>query len=422
MDSEQQAADPRGSLRILFVATQLPAPQDAGGKIRSFHIMRQLARIHDLTFVCTVSPSTDESLLNQVRSICPNFIAVPFRTVSINSWRYLLKLAGNFFGLKPFGIAKDYSPELSERVVGLARSGHYDLIVCDYLHAMINLRDLDSVPVLLFQHNVEAEILQRHYQQARNPMHRLFWFYQWKKLESFERRTARKAASCVAVSERDRLIFKHLYGFKNVFAIDTGVDIAYFSGLTGVRKPHQMLFTGSMDWRPNEDAMVFFSREVMPQISGVIPDVSLKIVGRGPGKRVQMLAEGNPKIQVTGRVEDVRPFLAESSLFVVPVRIAGGTRIKIFEAMASSIPVVSTRIGAEGLSVTDQVHLLLADTPEDFAAAAVRLMRDTTLARNLAEKAKAFVSANNDWEIIGRQFSDICYRTVQYQKGSGHEN
>jgi glycosyltransferase involved in cell wall biosynthesis len=422
MESTRQAQNVKQPLRILFVATQLPAPQDAGGRIRSYNILRQLARLHRLTFVCIVSPDTDGSLLDQVRAVCPEFVAVPGRAVRSDSWTYFLKLTGNLFSPRPFGIAKDHFPDLEQQVSALVRSGRFDLVVADYLHAMVNLRHVDSVPVLLFQHNVEAEILRRHYQQARYPTHRLFWYFQWRKLQSFERQATRLAASCVAVSERDRLLFKQMYGLRDVFAIDTGVDTAYFAGSAGVRKPYQMLFTGSMDWRANEDAVLFFGREILPRISESLPEASLKIVGRQPGRPVHRLAEMNPQIQVTGGVEDVRPHFAESSLFVVPIRIGGGTRIKIFEAMASNVPVVSTRIGAEGLPVLDQVHLWLADTPDEFARAAVRLLQDRAMARRMAEQAWALVSTHNDWTIVGRQFSDICYRTVQKQKGLSHEN
>jgi polysaccharide biosynthesis protein PslH len=227
-----------------------------------------------------------------------------------------------------------------------------------------------------------------------------------------------KVASCVAVSQHDQSIFKKQYGLERVFVIETGVDVAYFSAPQGKRKLHQMLFTGSMDWLPNEDAILFFCQEIFPRISSAMADASLNIVGRYPGKRVRMLADSNPRIHVTGRVEDVRPFLAESSLFVVPLRIGGGTRIKIYEAMASGIPVLSTRIGAEGLPVKDQEHLLLADTPEDFANSAIRLLQDAPLSRRIAERAKDFVSENSDWKIIGRQFSEICYATIDKQKGS----
>ncbi len=422
IDPRDNTRDPGGSLRILFVATQLPAPQDTGGKIRSYHVLRQLAMRHQVTFIGTVPPGTSEAHLEAIRSICADFVAVPHRSVSSDSLAYRLMVIPNLFSPLPFGIAKDRSPRLATKVADMVRKRKFDLIIGDFLHSMVNLRDLDSVPILLFQHNVEAEILRRHCEQARNPLHRLFWFYQWKKLKAFERRASETATSCVAVSERDRRIFMQDYGFNNVFVIDTGVDVAYFSPSSRPRIPHRMLFTGSMDWRPNEDAMIFFSEQVLPRISRAIPDASLKIVGRYPGKRVQRLAETNPLVQVTGRVDDVRPHLAESSLFIVPLRIGGGTRIKIFEAMASGIPVLSTRIGAEGLPVQDQVHLLLADTPEELAHRALLIMQNPTLAQKLTENAKAFISSNNDWNIIGRQFSDICHQTIQIQKGSINEN
>jgi polysaccharide biosynthesis protein PslH len=416
--SVERMPDTRTPLRILYVSTQLPAPQDAGGRIRSFHILRWLSELHRVTFLSLVSPDIDMHLLDQIKAVCPDLITIPHKHYSINSIGYLLKLFLNSFSSLPFGISKDRHPELARLVREVTGKAKFDLIICDYLHGMVNLRRMNSVPILLFQHNVEAEILRRHYEQSRNHFHRVFWFYQWKKLESFERRACQAAASCVAVSQHDQLLLKQKYEVDRVFVTETGVDISYFSNLTGERKSYQMLFTGSMDWLANEDAMIFFCQKIFPRIVQAIPDASLKIVGRYPSKRIRKLADADMRIQVTGRVEDVRPFLAESSLFVIPLRIGGGTRIKIYEAMASGIPVLSTPIGAEGLPVKDNVHLMLADTPETFADSAIRILRDRTLSIQIAKNAKAFVSENCDWENIGRQFSEICHATIKNQKGS----
>ena len=182
----------------------------------------------------------------------------------------------------------------------------------------------------------------------------------------------------LAVSDADRRHVRRLYGDgvpRPVHVVPTGVDTSYFAPEASPADSRNLVFTGSMDWLPNEDAMVFFCREVLPLIRADEPGVTLSIVGRAPTPTVEKLADGHG-ITVTGRVDDVRPYMRDAAVYIVPLRIGGGTRLKIFEAMAMGKAVVSTTVGAEGLPVTSGEHLLLADEPRTFARAVVRLLRD----------------------------------------------
>jgi polysaccharide biosynthesis protein PslH len=400
-------------MKILFLATQLPLPPDTGGKIRSFNILRHLAQEHELTFVCALDPTTDERVLRQMHDVCPQFVAVAQKQWDRQSWRYFVKLLCNFASPYPFSVAKDSSPALVQKIRQLLAAQRFDVLVCDFLHASINLHGINGLPRILFQHNVEAEIFRRYYLRQTNPLLRAFWRHQWKKMQRYERRVAQELDCCIAVSEKDKLTLQKDYQLTNVATIGTGVDVKYFGVSNRARLPNRLVFTGSMDWLPNEDAMIWFVHEILPSIEPIIPDVSLTIVGRRPRKRVFKLCQRNPRVMVTGRVEDVRPFLAEGSVFVVPLRIAGGTRIKIFEAMASGIPVVSTTIGAEGLAVEHGRHILLADSPTSFAESVIRLLQSPALARELAHSAKTLVAENNDWRVVSQEFADICRETIQ---------
>lgn len=397
-------------------------PADTGGRIRTLNLLKHLAQEHEITFVCSVEINTEESVLDQMRQVCPRFIAVRQPQWDRNSWRYYLKLLANFASPYPFGVAKDHSPRLARQLRQLLATEKFDVLVCDFLHATINLRGLDSLPIVLFQHNVEAEIFRRYYLQQRNWLGKLFWLYQWRKMQRYEGQVSRELDCCVAVSETDKRTFQRDYGLTNVLTIDTGVDVQYFAGVEATRIPNRLVFTGSMDWLPNEDGMVWFVREILPMIHQRVPEVSLAIVGRQPGSRVMQLSNSSPQIMVTGRVDDIRPYLAEGTVFVVPLRIGGGTRIKIFEAMASGIPVVSTTVGAEGLQVQDGRHIYLADAPGAFAEAVIRLLQDPALARGMAAAAKALVTENGDWKIISRQFAEICLKTMLSRKATAHAN
>jgi glycosyltransferase involved in cell wall biosynthesis len=268
-------------------------------------------------------------------------------------------------------------------------------------------------PVVLFTHNVEAEIWRRHAETRSNPVARLLYRIQHAKMLRFEGATLRRFNGVLAVSDADRSTFYRLYPGAiqhEVHVVPTGVDTAFFDMPAGVSvRPGHLVFTGSMDWLPNEDAMLFFCRDILPRIRAQEPSASLAIIGREPTPAVRRLAEING-VAVTGRVDDVRRFLAEGDVYVVPLRIGGGTRLKIFEAMAMGKPIVSTAVGAEGLPVRDGEHLVLADDPARFADAVVRLLRDTTARRQLAEHGRDLVRARYDWSAVAGELDAALER------------
>jgi glycosyltransferase involved in cell wall biosynthesis len=191
--------------------------------------------------------------------------------------------------------------------------------------------------------------------------------------------------------------------------VPTGVDTEFFRSTGEVqRDPHNLVFTGSMDWLPNEDAIRYFTEKIMPQVKRTVPDVTLTVVGRNPFPGLVELSKRDPSIIVTGRVDDVRPYMERATAYVVPLRIGGGTRLKIYEAMAMKKPIISTTIGAEGLPLRDGEHLLLADTAEAFAQSIVRVLSDETLARRLGQQAASEVREKFGWSTVARSFAEIC--------------
>jgi glycosyltransferase involved in cell wall biosynthesis len=217
----------------------------------------------------------------------------------------------------------------------------------------------------------------------------------------FERDAIQRFDLVLAVSDADAQTLARLYGplSEPVHVVPTGVDTGYFAPREGPVRSRHLVFTGSMDWLPNEDGIVHFVREILPLIRQVEPSTTLSIVGRDPTPAVRRL-EAEYGVTVTGRVDDVRPFVAEAAVYVVPLRIGGGTRLKIFEAMAMGKPIVSTTVGAEGLPVSDGLHLLLADTPDAFAHAVVRLLQNQTERARLGDAARHLVVNQFDWASV----------------------
>jgi glycosyltransferase involved in cell wall biosynthesis len=202
---------------------------------------------------------------------------------------------------------------------------------------------------------------------------------------------------------------------RNVSAVPTGVDIDYFAPPSQPAQVAELAFVGSMDWMPNIDGMRWFIEEILPRIRARQPHCRLAIIGRSPTREMEMLARRDPLLQLTGTVPDIRPFLWGSTLSVVPLRIGGGTRLKIYESMAAQVPVVSTTIGAEGLPLRDGEHLYLADDPDTFAARCLTLLDDQARRRQMADTAWQFVAGSFSWDAVARQFEALLAQAPNWR-------
>jgi glycosyltransferase involved in cell wall biosynthesis len=274
-----------------------------------------------------------------------------------------------------------------------------------------NLLGLPCPATLLFEHNVEAQIFDRHAQTDRSAARRWYMSLQAAKMRRFEAQAGRAFNAVISVSETDRRVFEEAYGWNNVRTIDTGVDVNYFRPVSGAEHGDRVVFIGSLDWLPNEEGLEFFVREIWPEIQRQRPAARFQIVGRNPSAAVGRLA-ATSGVELVGPVPDVRPYVAAASAVVVPLRIGGGTRIKIFEAMAMGKAVVSTTLGAEGLPVTSGENVVLADAPADFAASVVELLADGARRQALGARARNLVEQNYSSETVGRQFEQACLAAV----------
>jgi glycosyltransferase involved in cell wall biosynthesis len=262
--------------------------------------------------------------------------------------------------------------------------------------------------VVLFQHNVETMIWQRRARNATNPLERAFLNLEARRMQQFESRMCRAAACVVAVSANDASLMRERFGATRIADVPTGVNVDYFAPPSEESAPeNDLVFVGSMDWAPNIDGLLYFVREVLPLIRRQRPSCRLVIAGRDPAPEIRRLAGEDPFIQVTGTVDDVRPFLWKSAVSIVPLRIGGGTRLKIYEAMAARVPVVSTSIGAEGLVAEHPHQIRLADNPSDFAAQCLELLESSALRRTIAASARQLVEENFSWQEVTRKFEDI---------------
>lgn len=407
-------------MRILWLKTELLHPVDKGGKIRTYQMLRALKREHHVTYLTLDDGSAPADAAARAEEYCHELVTVPHRTREKFSAGFYAELAANLLSPLPYFMKKYESAAMRREVAARARSGGFDVLVCDFLNPAVNVPDGLGVPTVLFEHNVEAMIWRRHYEVQTNPLKKAYLYGQWRKAFAYERAACRRFDSVVAVSRDDAETIGRDYGVASVGDVPTGVDTEFFRPAAGAdAEPHGLVFTGSMDWLPNEDAIQFFTREIMPLVRERVPGVRLTVVGRKPYASLVELAKRDPSVVVTGRVEDVRPYMERAAAYVVPIRVGGGTRLKIYEAMAMEKPVVSTTVGAEGLPLSDGEDLLLADTPRAFADAVVRVLTDAGLARSLGARAAEKVRAQFGWEKVAAVFAEHCARASAKAPGRG---
>ena len=400
-------------MKLLWLNAGLLLPLDKGGKLRTWHLMRHLARRHEISYLSfrDVTDSPDD--IDGMREVAAHVATVPRTEARKGTARFYIDAARYLTDRRPYAVAKYRSVEYRQAIERLLNQHQFDAIVCDFLVPVVNLLNALPCPAILFTHNVEAEIWRRHAENARNPIAKLLLAQQWRRMLRFERAALGRFDLVLAVSDADGQTFDRLYpGTLNapVHVVQTGVDTSFFAPrpATPAKRAH-LVFTGSMDWLPNVDGMQYFVQEILPRIREAEPGATLSIIGRSPTPAVKRLAL-DAGIEVTGRVDDVRPHIAEGSVYVVPLRIGGGTRLKIFEAMAMGKAVVSTTIGAEGLPVTAGEHVLLADDPAQFAQAVITLIRDDDRRQRLEAQARRLVVERYDWAAVSRDFEDALTR------------
>ncbi len=401
-------------MHILWLKTELLHPVDKGGKIRTYHMLKELKGYHRITYLTLDDGTAPVSAHSDASQYCHELVCVPHRQATKFTHEFYKELAFNAFSPVPYFIEKYRSRQMQKCVSELLRERSVDLVVCDFLNPSVNWPADVTCPSVLFQHNVEALIWKRHYEVQRNIFKKAYFFEQWRKTRNYEKKACGRFDQVIAVSKEDREMIEREYVLRKVSDIPTGVDTEYFVSSRQVApERNHLVFTGSMDWLPNDDAMRFFAEAIFPRIRHAVPDARLTVVGRNPLPRLVEMSRQDPFIKVVGRVDDVRPYMERASVYVIPLRIGGGTRLKVYEAMAMGMPIVSTRVGAEGLSVRDREHLLLADSPEDFATCVIQLLSNGEEAQALGLRAAATARTEFGWKRVAEQFALICQETIE---------
>ena len=402
-------------LRLLFVSSRYLFPADSGGKIRTVNILRGMkGGAFEITLASPLPAGAGTREPGETRDVCDRLVGWPGAARgALFQWSRMRHLVSRL----PVAVATDVS-EAGRRAIARELEQRPDVLVVDFPHAAVLAPPPYPCSSVMFTHNVEAEIFHRHAQIASNPLKRAIWRNQAGKMQRYERELLPQFTAVVAVADRDREYFQRKYGVGNVLVIPTGVDLGYFTYRESMEladgEGGTVVFTGSMDWMANIDAIEFFMDAVWPAVSRARPRAQCVIVGRSPPQAlVERARTRRLNWEFTGFVDDVRPFVQNAHVYVIPLRVGGGTRIKVYEAMAMGCPVVSTRIGVEGLPVERDRHFLEADSADAMAAAVLSLLDDFERRKRLSQQARRLVEENMSARRAAQAFEQICLRTLR---------
>ncbi len=395
-------------MKVLFLSPTVPFPLTDGGRIRVYNLLKQIAQKSDVTLLALETQPTDADRVAELRALgmkvhlVPNASTLP--RVSLGT------LAKAFFKRQPITVARYDIPAYRRKLRALLANETFDLVHYEMFHVGQFHTETD-LPSVLSQQNVDSAIWRRLCSETSNLFYKFAYWTQQLAFQRYECLLSPKFNTVTCTSDIDATVFGQYCSEGAIEIIPNGVDITHYHPDFTCEAPAHLMYIGSMDWYPNEDAVAFFSHEVFPRIQEKVPDVMFSIVGGNPSARVKKLAERDG-IVVTGRVPEIKPYFAEATVFVVPLRIGSGTRLKILEALAMGKAIVSTSVGAEGLDIRDEEEIVVADAPTDFADAVTRLLTDSELRRKIGKNGRARVERDYDWRSIGEKLHAIYVKTV----------
>jgi glycosyltransferase involved in cell wall biosynthesis len=406
-------------MRVLLLTQILPYPPDSGPKVKTFHLLQHLARRHEVTLVSLVRSQAEAARAEALRGLCAAVHTVRLRRSRARDAGHLI---GSLLAGDSFIMRRDDSPALRALLAELTSRERFDIVHADQLNMAQFAVELPGGARVLDEHNAVWTIVQRMASHSGYGK-RLFLELEARRLRRYEAAICARFDALMAVSEPD-------HAFLQLAAADAGValppaaiipiavDAQGAPPVARAAAPLTILSMATMFWPPNVDGVLWFAREVFPLVRRAAPAARFVVMGARPPASVRRLADEDSSITVTGYVEDPAPYLEQTAALVVPVRAGGGMRVKILEALARGLPIVSTTIGYEGIALTPGEQLLVGDTPEAFAAALVQLLQDSALGRRLAAAGRRVAEERYDWRVVNPAVDALYERALAARRGA----
>lgn len=397
-------------MKILVLDEEFPYPPNTGKRIRSFNLLMRLARNHELHYLAYGDRDSESYAALAKNGMNP--IAVKPQVPAKSGLLFYFRLFLNLFSSRPYIVSSHYSTLFDQAVGSAVQELNPDIIICEWTPYAVFVEKYKNVKRMVVAHNVETRIWQRYFENEKQSAKRWYIGKQAVKLENFERAVFKYVDGVTAVSDIDA---DQIHSFNHhvpVEVVENGVDLEYFNAPAGLRDRNKLVFVGTMDWRPNQDCVQYFVKDILPLIHKERPEIEVIFVGRNAPPHIMALNKIKG-VKVTGAVDDVRPYMEEGDVYIVPLRIGGGTRLKILDALAMRKAVVSTSVGAEGLDLQDGKHLLLADSPERFASRVLKLLDDPRLAESLGEAGRCQVEEKYGWDKLAGKLEKFISELVE---------
>ena len=382
-------------MRILIISTQLPYPLTEGANIRIFNLIKQLSKDHEIHLASFIKSPKE---LDHAQSLQPYCKKVKLIEMNRSPLKRLWQIGISSIISKPYLVKINELKEMQNAVNELARE--VDAVQAEFPYGGQYIENVKCKRVL-DEHNVESEILRNQFRYERNICRKASSFLQYLKMLNFEKKLCSKMDIILATSEEDKHILER--SNEKVFVVPNGIESTIEQAEDRGNKV--VTYTGVMSYRANVDAMLFFCKNMWPLVKREEADAKLVIVGKNPTKEIMGLASDD--VMVTGEVRDIREYIRQTSVFVAPLRIGSGTRIKILEAMAHGKPVVSTKLGCMGLDVEQGKNIYIADDPQEFANYVTRLLREKDERIRIAKNSLELVKEKYTWDVISKKLEEV---------------
>jgi len=388
-----------------MLASTFPFPAVSGVDMRNAQLLRQISSRHDVTLLTYARPEDQPHIEEMAGSMAIEVVTRPPERRSVKRMAQLRSLGSRL----PFACLSLRSKEMQDAIDRLTAATRFDLIHIES-STMSLFHFPEGVPKLIDEHNIEYELYARLYRGERSRLRRLFNGIEFLRMRRFERNSWRQAQACSVTSDRETPVISAAAPRTPTAVVPNGVDLDYFAQFRGETTPRTVAFVGVLNYRPNFDAASFLVHEIWPLVLAECPDAQLKIIGSTPER--EALSLRSPGVEVTGRVPDVRPYLHQASVVAAPIRMGGGTRLKVVEALALGKAMVSTSLGSEGIAARDREHLLIADDAASFAARILELFEDASLRERLGVAARALAEDRYSWDVAGDRLDALYTRIV----------
>jgi polysaccharide biosynthesis protein PslH len=404
-------------MRVLLLTQVLPYPPDSGPKVKTYYVLKYLAQQHDVTLVSFVRDSDKPEYIHHLETLCERVITVPIIRSKTRDLRFL---GQSLLTGQPWMMLRDQRPEMHEVLAELASSTAFDVVHADQLNMGQYALPFTKSRKVLDLHNALWMLYKRLSETTSftSPM-KYILARDWPLLKQYEGQLCRQFDAVTAVSEEDRSLLIKAGARDDMTVIPIAIDTSEQAQIARRPSGPHIVHIGTMYWPPNIDGITWFLDEIYPLIKQQVPDVRCTLIGARPPASIVERSHNDRTLTVTGYVEDPLPFLEDASMMVVPLRAGGGMRVKILNALSQGIPMVSTTLGCEGITVTNNSDILIADDAESFAAATVRVLLEAELNKQLTREGRSTAERLYDYRQACRPLDEVYSSRLKQKTASG---